>query len=213
MIDLSFAVTGAEPEPHAAMPTLKFRLQIREAAARPIHAVLLRCQLRIEPRRRRYASTEKERMTDLFGEPERWKDTLQPLVWTQTSLTVPAFAGHADVSLPAACTYDLEVAAAKYLYAIEDGVVPLLFLFSGTVFAKTENGFQVEQIPWDREAAFQMPVRTWRDLMESYFPGHAWIRVRHESLAGLRRFRARHALLSWDDTIAALVSAAEELAR
>ena len=209
MIDLSFAVTDAEPERHAAAPTLKFRLKIDEAAARPIHAVLLRCQLQIEPRRRRYADAEQERMTGLFGEPARWSDTLRPLIWTQTSVTVPAFCGSTHVFLPAACTYDLEVAAAKYLYSLEGGEVPLLFLFSGTVFARTDTGFQVEPIPWEKEASFRMPVRIWRDLMESYFPGHSWIRLRHESMDGLQRFRQRHALLSWDDTIAALVSAAE----
>jgi hypothetical protein len=34
--------------------------------------------------------------------------------------------------MPVTCTYDLEVVAAKYFYALEDGEVPLEFLFSGT---------------------------------------------------------------------------------
>jgi hypothetical protein len=35
--------------------------------------------------------------------------------------------------LPVGCTYDMEVAASKFLHAIRDGVVPLQFLFSGTL--------------------------------------------------------------------------------
>jgi hypothetical protein len=115
--------------------------------------------------------------------------------------------------MPVACTYDFEVAAAKYLNTLEGGEVPLLLLFSGTVFFKSENGFQVEQIPWNREASFRMPVRIWRELMDAHFPGSAWIRVRRDSLAALQRFRAQNCHLSWDDTIAALMAAVEEPVR
>ena len=108
------------------------------------------------------------------------------------------------------CTYDLEVASAKYLEALDGDEVALLFLFSGTVFVKTENGFRVEQIPWEKEAAFRLPVETWRDLMESHFPGCGWIRLRRSSLDALRRFKAREALFTWDDVIEALVSREEE---
>jgi hypothetical protein len=146
----------------------------------------------------------------LFGEPSRWRETLKPLLWTNTSLVVPAFEGSAEIDLPVTCTYDFEVVAAKYLSALEDGEVPLLFLFSGTVFVKTGHGFQVEQIPWDREAAYRMPVRVWRELMDAYFPGSAWIRVRRETLTALQRFRAGNAASSWDDAIEALMNAAGE---
>jgi hypothetical protein len=209
MIDLSFDVVAAQPEIHGAAPILNFRLRICEAASRPIHAILLRCRVQIEPRRRRHSSTEQERLSGLFGEPDRWKDTLRPLIWTQASVAAPAFAGCAECVVPVNCTYDLEVVAARYLYALEDGEVPLTFLFSGTVFSKTDSGFQVEPIPWEKEAAYRMPVRVWRELMDSYFPGSAWIRLRHESLDGLQKFRARHAFISWDDAIEALLAAAE----
>jgi hypothetical protein len=213
MVDLSFAVVDAQAERHAAVPTLKFKLRIREAAELPIHAILLRCQIQIEPRRRRHAPTEQERLSDVFGTPERWRDTLKPLWWANAPVTVSAFAGTIEVDVPVACTYDFEVASAKYLDALEDGDVPLLFLFSGTVFAKRENGFQVEQISWEKEAAFRMPVRIWRDAMDLHFPGSAWIRLRHENVDSLQRFRVRHALLSLDDAVEALMAAAEAPAR
>ncbi len=211
MIELRFAVLDAHADPHGAAPTVVFRVRLQASAA--VHAILLRSQLQIEPRRRSHAVSEQERMVDLFGEADRWKDTLRPLIWARTSLTVPAFEESIEVDLPVACTYDFEVAAAKYLDALEGGVVPLLFLFSGTMFVKSPNGFRVEQVPWDREAPYRMPVQVWRDLMEAHFPGCAWIRIRRESLDALQRFRARNGLLSWDDAIEALVGRGEAAAR
>ena len=38
------------------------------------------------------------------------------------------------------CTYDLEVAAAKYFYAVDDGQVPLSFHFNGNVFYRPPGG-------------------------------------------------------------------------
>ena len=203
MIDLRFSVLEARADRHAAAPGLIFRVRMQSSA--PLHAMLLRCQVQIEPRRRPHSLSEQERLTDLFGEAPRWRDTLHPLIWARTSLTVPAFEDVLEIDLPVSATYDFEVAAAKYLDALEDGKVPLLFLFSGTVFARAENGFRVEQVPWDKEAPFHMPMEAWREAMEAHFPGCAWIRVRRETLDTLQRFRARHGMVSWDDAIEALM--------
>jgi hypothetical protein len=211
-VGVGFTVLGAHPEPHAAAPTLVFRIRIDAAPAQSVHAVLLRCLIQIEPRRRRHAPTEQERMTDLFGEPERWHDTLHPLVWARTSISVPAFDRSIEIDVPVACTYDFEVAAAKYLAALDGGDVPLLFLFSGTVFVKAENGFRVEQVSWEKESTYRMPVELWRDLMDAFFPGCAWIRIRRESLDRLQRFRALHGYLSWDEVIEALIGLKEAAA-
>jgi Family of unknown function (DUF6084) len=211
LTSLQFTVLDARAEAHAAVPTLTFR--IRAVAAAPVHAILLHARLRIEPIRRLHNPSEQERMLDLFGEPPRWKNTLRPLIWSRSSVTVPAFESSVEIEVPVVCTYDFEVAAAKYLDALEGGDIPLLFLFSGTVFAKTESGFQVEQIAWDNEASFCMPVRVWRDLMDAHFPGCAWLRIGRPSLDALQRFRARHGLLSWDEVIDALLDRREAAAR
>ena len=210
MPDLIFSVTGARAERHAASPVLSFRLRMQDTAGVPIHAVLLRIQIQIQPRRRRYSALEQERLADLFGAPDRWSETARSLLWTHASLVVPAFEKEVEVDVTVPCTYDLEVASAKYLEALDGDEVALLFLFSGTVFVKTENGFGVEQIPWEKEAAFRLPVETWRDLMESHFPGCGWIRLRRSSLDALRRVKTREALFTWDDVIEALVSREEE---
>ena len=60
-------------------------------------------------------------MLELFGEPERWSSTLRNLLWTHASVTVPSFEESCLVDVPVPCTYDFNVAAAKYFYGLEDG--------------------------------------------------------------------------------------------
>lgn len=201
MIDLKFSVEGVRAVTNAATPTLAFRLQIREARSQPVHAILLRCQLQIEPRRRRHTIEEQERLVDVFSLPERWSETLHSLMWAQATVNVPPFEGPVEVELPVACTYDFEVTAAKYLAALDSGEVPLRILFSGTVFVKSAAGFLVQQVPWDKEGVFRMPVAEWRRVMDAYFPDSAWMRVRRETLERLQRFRAVHGLTNWDEVI------------
>ncbi len=208
MPNLSFSITGARAEQYAVVPTLLFRLAVNDAAEEPIDSIMLRCQVRIAPRGREHSLREQTRLFDLFGEPERWGDTLKPLIWTQAVLIVPAFRSATELDLPVVCTYDFEVAAAKYLHALDGGDLPLEFLFSGTAFVRTATGFEIAQIPWSKEAHFRMPVRIWRDLMERYFPGCSWIRLRRESIDALQRFKLARGLLNWDDAVEALTGAA-----
>ena len=210
MTVLAFTVTGVRAEKYAAAPTLVFRLRIEEVSGVPIHAILLRCQLQIEPRRRPYSEAERARLLELFGAPERWRDTLHSVLWAHVNLTVPAFEHRIDIDLPVPCTYDFEVASGKYLHAMEGGEVPLLFLFSGTVFAQSENGYQIQQVPWDRQAEFRLPAAVWRELMDAYFPGCGWIRLRRESLDAFERFKAERALPTWEDALEALLETARE---
>ena len=210
MPELVFDCVDAEPERYGAVPTLVFKLHISEVSGEPIHAVLLRCQMRIEPHRRRYSTAEEEKLLDLFGETPRWGDTLKPLQFTNVSVMVPGFRGSIDIDVPVACTYDFEVAAAKYFHSLEDGEIPLLLLFSGTVFSKGDSGFSVQQVPWHKETSYRLPVKVWREMMDLYFPNSAWIRVRCDTLDGLQRFKARRALPMWDDAFEALLKEAGE---
>ena len=210
MSQLTFEIVGARAEPYAVVPTLSFALRVGEASGQPIHSIALRCQIQIEPRRRPYSAAEEMRLLELFGEPKRWGDTQKTLLWTQAPLMVPGFAASTAITLPVTCTYDFEVTAAKYFQALDEGEIPLLFLFSGTVFAKNGSGISVEPVPWEKEAAFRLPVRTWREVMDLYFPGSAWIRLRRESFDALHRFKGRRALPTWDDAVEALLQAAGE---
>lgn len=211
MPDLSFAILGAQAEAYAAVPTISFKLRLAEESGEDIHTIALRCQIQIEAQRRPYSAAERDRLLELFGEPKRWGETLRPVLWSQANLMVAGFRGSTEVSLPLVCTYDFEVIAAKYLQALDDGEIPLLFLFNGTMFTKGgAGGFAVQPVPWEKEAAFRLPVRVWREVMDRYFPGGAWIRLQRESFDALHRFKGRRALPTWDDAVAALLVAAGE---
>jgi len=203
MPDLDFALVDAEVLSFAASPTMLFKLHIRNAPAdEQVHSVMLRTQIRIEATRRHYDAEAEARLLELFGEPYRWGETLRSLLWTHVNVIVPRFSESIVAELPVVCTYDFEVAAAKYFYALEDGEVPLLFLFSGTVFyADGEGRLQITQLPWEKEAAFRLPIRVWKEMMDRYFPNSAWLRVRKDVFDRLYSYKGRQALPTWDATL------------
>jgi Family of unknown function (DUF6084) len=203
---LRFACTAARPEPYAAGPSVE--LDLRISADRPVHTVALRTQIRIEPRRRRYTGSEQARLTDLFGEPARWGETLNPLQLATVASLVPGFTGSTTVQLAVPLTYDLDVAAAKYLHGLDDGEAPLLLLFSGTVFSGSSGAVQVAMVPWHEEATFRLPVAVWRAAMDAHFPDAGWVRLRRETLEALRAYRSERVLPTWDDTVERLLKEA-----
>jgi hypothetical protein len=99
------------------------------------------------------------------------------------------------------------VAAAKYFHALRDGMIPLQFLFSGTVFAKGERNFSVRQVPWDREDHYDLPVSAWRDLMQLHYPNTGWVRLNRDTIDALAEFRSACGLLGFDDAITTLLEA------
>jgi Family of unknown function (DUF6084) len=208
--DLAFTVLDAAPEPYGAAPTLVFRLRLTEATGTPVHAVALRVQVQIEPQRRGYGEPERAGLGDLFGSADRWSATVKPFLWTHATAMVRGFTGDIEFDLPVPCTYDFDVAAAKYLHALRDGDVPLTMLFSGTVFTRGQAGFGVEQIPWHLDAAYRLPVRVWRDLMDTYFPGGGWIRLDRDTLDALAGYRSARGLTSWEQVFGELLDGASE---
>lgn len=210
MADLHFSVEDMSPERYAATPLLNLRLRITEKAGARVHAMALRCQIRIEPFRRTYDDAEVDRLGDLFGDRVRWGDTLKPMQLCTIETMVSGFSGEHETSLLVPCTYDTEIAAAKYFHSLRGGDVPLLMLFSGTVFVEGGNGFFVEQVPWDREAQYRLPVKVWRDLMNQHFPGTGWVTMRIDTLDQLLRFKSRRGLPTWDEALLLLLKQAGE---
>ena len=212
MPDLDFSVESAEVLPYAAVPTILFRLGISNAVeGEEVNSISLRTQIRISATRRRYDDAEQGKLRELFGEPHQWKDTLRSVLWTHTNTTVPAFSGGAVFEMPVTCTYDFDVVGTKYFAALEDGEIPLEFLFNGMVFYKGEGGaLQVAQISWEKEAQFRLPVGVWREMMDHYFPNSAWLRLRKDTFDRLYDYRSRNALLTWDRTLESLLNAAEK---
>jgi hypothetical protein len=201
----------AEPVPYAAAPLLNFELEICDDSGKSIHAIALRCQIRIEPTKRRYVPTEQERLSDLFGAPSRWGQTLRAMLWEHTSVVVPPFQGNTKVNLPVPCTFDFNIAATKFFHALEDGEVPLCLLFSGTVFyAAEDESLQVEQISWEKEASFRLPVQIWRNMMDMYYPNTAWLCLRKDAFEQLDEFKRRRGFPTWEAAIEKLLAAEDE---
>jgi len=181
-------------------------------APTPIHSVALRCQIRLEPGRRRYSPDEQAKLGELFGEPHRWGQTVRSMLWAHTSIVIPPFAGETIVDLPVPCTFDFNVAQTKYFDALTDGQVPLCFLFSGTIFyAGEEDGaLQVGQISWEKEADFRLPVQVWRQMMDIYYPNTAWLCLRKDAFDRLQGYKRGRAMPSWEKAIESLLDQAEE---
>lgn len=214
MPELSFQVEELEAAAHAASPQVLVKLRIACAdPAERIESVLLRCQVQIEAAQRRYAEDEQTRLGDLFGEPDRWRQTLRNLLWTHASAVVGPFAGSALVEVPLDCSFDFNVGATKYFHGLADGEIPLLLLFSGTVFFTADNGaLQVAQIPWDREARCRLPVRVWREMMDYHYPNGAWLRLRRDVFERLQQYKSDRGIPSWEAAVESLLTASEEQA-
>lgn len=201
MPDLKIKVASARVVPFAAVPTVAFQLEIRNAlAAEEIHTIALCCQIQIEVTRRGYAPQEQARLLDLFGHPDRWGQTLRNLLWMHTSVVVPGFEGAGttvDMNVP--CTFDFNVAATKYFEGIAGGDIPLLLLFSGTIFyASPESELQVAPISWELEARYKLPVTTWREMMDIYYPNSVWINLHKDVFDRLYRYKLEHGIPTWE---------------
>jgi hypothetical protein len=213
MAELTFTVDDIVPEPYAAAPTLLAKLRVEETTGERVHALALRAQIRIEPQRRRYDDTEERALLDLFGDRTRFAQTLKPFPWLHASTVAQGFTGSTEIDLPLPCTYDFDVSGTTYLHALRDGEIPLLVLFSGTVFTRGTTGFSVAAVPWDCEARYRLPVGVWRELMESHFPGTEWIRMPRDTVDALAHFRHVRGLTSWDAAVTALLADASAVER
>jgi hypothetical protein len=208
--DLEFAVEDVRVLPYAAVPTLAFALRVDNRSGELVQSLLLHVQVRIAATSRPYDEAARERLAELFGAPAQWGETLRSLLWTHATLVVPRFEGSTMVELHVLCTYDFDVTAAKYMHALQDGDVPLEFLFSGNAFYAGEGGLlQTARISWNAEAVYRMPIRVWRELMQHYFPDSAWLRLRTDTFDRLYAYRASRALTGWEETFEALLDAAE----
>jgi Family of unknown function (DUF6084) len=208
MPDLNFRVSGVEPSARGLTPLLQFSLEISNGPpTEPIQAVIVQAQIQIQSAQRPYNEREKQGLEDLFGTPDRWGQTLRNRLWALTSTTIGPFSESARAVLPVQCTYDFNVIATKYFYALEKGEVPLLFLFSGTIFyAGTNGGLQVQQISWDKECVYRMPVKVWSELMNYHYPNSAWLSLGRDVFDKLTAFKRCHGLLTWDQTVECLLA-------
>jgi hypothetical protein len=210
MPDLEFEILSAKPLQYAVSPKIVFDLGIKNLTGENIQSVLLRVQIQIETPQRNYSDDEKRGLRDLFDEPERWGQTLKTLLWMHTSLTVTPFEESTVVEMPVDCTFDFSVAATKYFAALETGEFPLVFQFSGTIFYKNkEDILQVSQISWSKEARFRLPVETWREMMEMYYPNSAWLNLRRDVFELLNKYKTSRGIPTFEQALEKLLAGSE----
>jgi hypothetical protein len=209
--ELVFDCVGASADKFAVVPAMSLSLRISETSGQRVDAIALRCQIRIEPARRRYSDAEAERLTDLFGETQRWADTLRPVQFANVSIMVPGFTGSTELDLPIPLTYDMEIGATRYFAGLDDGEVPLLLLFSGTIFGTADGRLSVQLVPWSKEASYRLPVAVWREAVDAHFPNAAWIRLSTHTMEELQRYKALRALPTWESAVLALLEQAAQV--
>jgi hypothetical protein len=212
MPNLSFHVDGVEAIPFAAQPLLALKLHVQNANSdETIHTVALRAQIQIEANRRQYSAGEKRSLRDLFDQPERWSQTLRPMLWTHASVVIPSFQGKTMADLQVPCTFDFNVAATKYFHAVSEGDIPLNLLFSGSVFYLDSDGaLQVCPIPWNSETRYRLPVRAWREMMELYYPNSAWLCLRRDVFERLYDYKVQQAIPTWEQMLETLLAVDRE---
>jgi hypothetical protein len=212
MPDLNFRVEHAEAVPFAAAPLIAFRVRVENAnAEETIHTVALRVQIQIETTRRGYDRQDQERLLDLFGEPNRWAQTLRPMLWTHASVVIPAFAGNTLVDLQVPCTFDFNIAATKYFHALSGGDIPLQLMFSGnTFYTDTRGSLQVAPISWDKEARFKLPVTIWKEMMDLYYPNSAWLCLRRDVFERLLQYKMRRGMPTWEQALESVIPVVED---
>lgn len=212
MPELNFEIVGAEIAIFAAVPTLLFKLHVVNTRPQErIQSVMLRAQVQIMATQRRYTPAAKEQLLDVFGEPQRWSETLRSFLWTHANVSVPTFTDETTIDMPIACSYDFEVVSTKYFAALEDGEIPLNFLFSGTIFYTTEAGqVQIGQVAWSKEATYRLPVSLWRQMIQHYYPNSAWIRMNKDVFDQVYLYKTRHGLPTLEDALTRLLQASGE---
>jgi uncharacterized protein DUF6084 len=210
MPDLDFKVSGLEGGQRGLTPLLHFKIDIVNVTpAEAIQSIMLQAQIQVQSAQRAYTSTEKEKLRDLFGRPEDYGQTLRNKLLAHANCIVPGFAERTEAVLVVPCTFDLNVAATKYFYALEDGEVPLLFLFSGTVFYSDPEGrLQIQRISWEKEATWRMPVSTWREMMDRHYPNTAFMWLERGVFDQLYQFKRQQGFATWEQAMERLLARA-----
>jgi Family of unknown function (DUF6084) len=204
--ELDFTLQSAEPLRFGASPHIVFKLKVANSGDADIHSVILRCQIQLDAARRHYTADEQTELQDLFGDASRWADTLRSLLWANTSTIIPGFSRETTVELQVPCTFDFNVATTKYFAGIKAGDIPVSCFFSGTVFYDDGNGaLQATQIPWDKEAAYRMPLQVWREMMDSYYPNAAWLCLRRDVFERLHQYKIEKGIPTFDEALSKIL--------
>jgi Family of unknown function (DUF6084) len=205
-----FEVIGVEPVQRALAPTLRFWVRVGDRSGRPVYTIAASVLITVEPAKRSYDDASRERLVELFGAPERWATTTTSFRWAQVDVLVPSFRDETTFELAVACTFDHEIAAAKYFAGLQDGEAPLRFHFNGTIFYEGEGGaMQLLPIPWDCSVRYSMSMRAWREMIALHYSQRGWIPLDRETIDRLARLKAQRGVPTFDALMTALLDEAE----
>ena len=94
------------------------------------------------------------------------------------------------------------------------GDLPLCFQFSGTVFYQADDGaLQVAPISWDKEAKYRVPLKTWKDLTDVYYPNCGWLAVQRETFEKLYQYKVSAGIPTWEGLFEKALKALPEMVR
>lgn len=198
---LQFTAREAVAERRSAAPAIRLRVDVLAPGVK-IEALLLRARVQIEPWRRAYDANEKELLRELSA--------AQPLQWIDVAVTVNAFSEQTTFEIPMSCTYDMQVAATKYLTAIDGGAIPVRVFFNGTAFSAAESGFSAAMLSWDSDCEAFVPIDVWHEAMDACFAGQAWLRVDRSVFDALARYRVHRGFADWDQALEHLLQVHEK---
>lgn len=207
--DVDFEFVDAKANLHGATPDVSLKLRAIEHTGVRVHAGVLRCQVRIEPMHRTYNDTEAKRVVDIFGGRERWGSTMQAMQLAFVTQLLPGFTDECEFDLQLPLSYDVHVAANKYLAGLTEGTIPLTLMFSGTIFTGYAGQIEVTHVPWHKETHIQLPVETWQEAMDAHFAGWAWLMLHRDTYNRLGEYRSSNAFVGWDEAISHLLDKAD----
>jgi hypothetical protein len=197
-----FAVSGVESDPHAATPALRFAIEVTDASGREVYTIALAAQVQIDGDRRSYDAATRERLHDLFGEPEQIPQTAGPVQIGRVETLVPSFRRAGSFMLDVPFSGDVELAVTRYLASLSDGTVPLSFHFNGSIFyCGDADRLQVTLVPWSCDAHYRLRIADWRTLIEQRYAASGFVRVHADTLELLRRRRTERGFATFDATI------------
>ena len=177
VVDLDFTCTGADADRYAATPTILLHLRITETTGTPVHALALRCQIRIEPIRRRYNDEEAEGLADLFGDRSRWGETLKPLQLAFVTQMVPGLHRLDRRRPPPAVQLRLRRRRAQVPVRGARRRRAAVAAVQRDDLHRRPGHRSVTPVAWQKETTYSLPVAVWRDAMDQHFPGAAWLQA------------------------------------
>ena len=197
---------------YAVVPTIV--LGLRVSANQPVSGVDLRCQIMVDVPSRAHSSTERSRLTKLYGDTTASAAPLHPLLWAHTSANFPAFDRQCAVDLTVPVSFDFDVAVTKYFHGLEGEGIPLRLHFSGMIFYRdVRDQLQIARIPWTTEAGGQLPLGLLRSLRDRYYPGSTWLRMPRATFARLFDYKQGVGAPSWEIALDRLLDAADEASK